>query len=789
MSPLPVPEIRLPEQWDADWISASDAVADPYAAPLLRREFPLRDDLQRATLHISGLGSHLCWINGMPASDALLAPGFTDYRCAAKASSIDVTEQLRGRPVGVVSVELGRGFFDMHTPEEWGWTTAPWRDRPRLTAELHLEYADGTQEVLATDDSWRCATGGLRFDSLYEGESWDETQVPQGWTGPGFDDSEWPAVHVEPRRPQAGTTHHRAAREVATRGLPLRESLAEPIRVIAHHEPTWTRLPDGRHVGDIGRVIAGWVRLEPQLGGRQELRITHGERLAEDGSVIAENRFITTGRFQRDEVILDGEPWEAHHSYKGFRYLEVEAVGADGGATDAGIGTDVRVIGCEAHADVPVTGTTSCSVPTLDWLDGAFTRTVATNLHWQLTDTPTYEKNGWTGDAQVALPAILTRFDVSRFFTSWLDDMLDAEREDGSLPVIVPSADWGFGDGQCAPAPEWTTLYPVLVDALVREYGLDLWPVHAEAVDRYLLRELERLDADGLAVGILGDYLSPGTGGPPPEDIRLASSLSLRRALDVVAASGHSAHVERFHAARAALADAVNHVFFGEATGCYGSRARRGSLAGDPRHGTDEFRQAPQVLALDAGIVADGQELRVLEALVGDIRARGGHHHVGTMGMARLCSVLVRGGYGELALEVATNPQPPSWEVWRRAGHSTLLEMWADPVRSRAHYFQGAGLRFVEDDLVGLERTADGWARFRVAPQIVPGIDHVSARRATDDGGVIRAGWRRQGDEVLVEVTVPNGAHAEVLLPDGRTIDAGPGEHRQILGPSERGWR
>jgi alpha-L-rhamnosidase len=835
-SPVPMSApSSLPDSWQAQWITASDDVADDVSAPLLRRAWRLPQRARSAVLHLSGLGTALCWINGRPASDERLAPGLSDYTVAARAVSWDVTAHVAGRTDVVVGVELGRGFFDLHTPEVWDWSIAPWRDRPRLTAELHVELEDGSTTILATDDTWRCATGGTRFDSLYEGETWDQTREPEDdWTMPGFDDAGWSPVLVRPAGLLAGVTHQRAAREIATTDLPLREAIAEPIRVQDRLELTWTRRADGSWVGDVGRVIAGWVRVVPLRAGRISLSIRHGEQLAEDGSVIAENRFIPTGRFQTDRLTLDGRPWEAHHTYKGFRYIQVsplDAAGPTGGVGQGPVpgdeadgggpgpvpadgdgdpgqptvrpGADVDILACEAHADVPVTGGISSSNPTLDWLDGAFARTVQTNLHWVLTDTPTYEKNGWTGDAQVALPAILARFDMSRFLVGWLDAMLDAQRADGALPVIVPSAGWGFAPGPCAPAPEWTTLYPVLVDALAREYAMGwLWDLHGGAVVRYLDHELDVLDEDGLAVGILGDYLAPGRGGEPPEDVRLESSLALRHALDVVVRADQdadgavldAASRARFAAARDALADAVNRVFLDVEVGAYSGRARHGRLAG--ASGTDAYRQAPQVLALDAGIVPTRLVPQVLGHLVEDLRRRGDHHDVGCLGMARLCSVLVRHGQGGLAMRVATNPTAPSWEVWRRAGHGTLLEMWIEPVRSRAHYFQGSGVRFVDEDLVGLTRLADGWRRFRLAPQIVDGIDRVEARRTTADGGEIRAGWHvldgaegeagsggesgMGGRRWRLAVTVPERAVAEVLLPDGRT--------EELAGPTAGEW-
>lgn len=758
----------LPEHWRAAWITAQVIAGEPHAAPVFRREWTLPSPVTTATLHLAGLGSANATINGQPIDDTHLGPGLSTYSVAARATTTDVSSLLADTEHVVLAVDLGRGFFDMHTPEVWQWSTAPWRDTPRLTAELHVQCRDGSTHVLITDEKWRTSVGGSRFDSLYEGETWDETREPKGWREPGFNDGSWPHAIKVADHPMAGRTNRRFAAEVATSGLPLREVIAEPIRVTQTIEPRWTTLTDGRMVGDVGRVVGGWARVTPIVDHPLDLSIRYGEQIAEDGSVIAENPFIPTGRFQRDDLVLVGRPWESRHTWKGFRYIEVSG---------ASVGTQVQVEARVAHADVLQTGGVDTSDVTLNWLNKAFVDTVKANLHWVPTDTPTYEKNGWTGDALVALPAMLTRFNLSCYLASWLDDFTDCQLADGSLPVIVPSAGWGYGWSPCSPAPEWTTCYPVLVDALVNEYGLDLWPLHRNGVVAYLRYELGRIDDDGAAVGILGDYLSPGTGGPPPEDVRVESSLALWHALDVTSrALADSPEELEFAEARDRLALAVNRTWFDAERGRYSPIALVGSRMQQSGESDDiGYRQTPNVLALDAGIVPEEHRDVVLQHLIDDIDARGGHHNVGCLGMSRLCSVLVRHGRGDVALRVATNRTGPSWEAWRLAGHQTLLEMWVDPVRSRAHHFHGAGLRFVEDDLVGLRRTAAAWKRFEVRPVPVDGLGHANCVR-----GDIRAGWSRAGECIVVRVTVPDVAVAVVILPSGTRHEVGSGQHEWI---------
>lgn len=45
-------------------------------------------------------------------------------------------------------------------PDRYGDRTAVW-------AELHVRYKDGTEEVIATDESWSVRTGQIRYSEIY----------------------------------------------------------------------------------------------------------------------------------------------------------------------------------------------------------------------------------------------------------------------------------------------------------------------------------------------------------------------------------------------------------------------------------------------------------------------------------------------------------------------------------------------------------------------------------------------------------------------------------------------
>ncbi|MVA77669.1 Bacterial alpha-L-rhamnosidase [Auraticoccus sp. F435] len=415
-APPPVAEVG----WQGDWIS--DGTDDP-AAPLLRCELTCDERVRSARLHVAGLGLHRTSLDGRPVTDARLESGLTAYDRRVLYSTYQL-ELTAGRHA--LGVELGRGFYAMTTPNVWRWEQAPWRGPRKLLLQLELlDSAGELVDVVSSGPQWRWRAGPTLFDSYYEGETFDARAVPAGWDEPGFDDADWAAVQLV--APPAG------------RLVPQRH---EPVRVVASHDVA--RWHGGRGSGrplvaEFDTMLAGWAELGVGAGlpAGTTVSLRFGEKLAGDGTVVAESDLVHSERFNVDQLITSGEPlsWEPRFSYKGFRYLQLDGVDDP---------TTVSLRARHAHNDVAVASTFSCSDPVLSWIDSAMRLTVRNNLHHVPTDTPVYEKNGWTGDAHVAARAMMSQFDLSRLLAKWLDDMADSQRADGLIPVVVPSPGWGY---------------------------------------------------------------------------------------------------------------------------------------------------------------------------------------------------------------------------------------------------------------------------------------------------------------------------------------------------------
>ncbi|WNO70724.1 family 78 glycoside hydrolase catalytic domain [Streptomyces sp. AM8-1-1] len=725
------PAVVLSPYGQGPWGTGVTVAVPELPAPLLRREFTLRKPVARARLHISGLAYYDAEINGRRVGRQVLDPGFTDYDETVLYAVHDVTGHLE-RGANAIGVTLGRGFYGMTTPNVWNWHRPPWHGEPRLLAQLEVDHPDGSRTTVATGPDWRITQGPTLSNSLYAGETYDARRAPRAWTKAGFDDSGWSAAGVQE----------------APKGT-LRAQPHDPIEIIETIRPTAvTELSPGVHVVDMGRTLAGWTRLTVTAPAGTTVRLIHGEKLKADGSVHAETGHVP-GRFQTDEYVCAGsgrETWEPRFSYKGFRYVQISGLPRRPEPDE--------VLGRVVHTRVDEVSEFRCSEPFYERLDKAMRRTVLNNLHGIPTDTPMYEKNGWTGDAQLGAPVMAYAFGVHRFLSKWLDDLADSQNTDGQLPVIVPSGGWGYGD--LGPSPEWTTVYPFVVREMYRVYGDDrIARQHWPALTRYLDWEISRLE-DGLAVTALGDYLPPGYGGNPPEDTRLTATAYLRRALlhtaemgDVI---GEAATAERYRESAERLRSAFNAAFLDPVSGHY-------RTAKDPG-----YRQTSNAIPLAFGLVPESARASVTRSLIDDIAARGSHLNTGALGTSVLLPALTAEGHADVAHAIATQKTYPGWGHWFEHGADTMWEMWPLDSRSRDHYFQGTVVQWLYENVAGLRPGDAGYRTFTVRPDARTGVTWARTAIRTVRGRV-SAGWQRSGRELRLTVEVPVGSQAEVHVP------------------------
>jgi alpha-L-rhamnosidase len=724
-------------------------------APMLRKSFRIEKPVARARLYASGLAYGRLLLNGTPVSDRLLDPAFTNYAKTVLYTTDDVARLLR-RGANALAVELGSGHFDDATRTwDWGWTDAEWRATPRLRLELHVSYGDGSEEVVASDGSWKTSDDGpRRYDSLYLGETYDARKERAGWTEPGFDDSAWTQARVVE----------------APAGVPRAQSL-QPIRVVAERPAgTRTEPAPGVVVYDIGQNLTGWAEIRVRAPAGTTVEVFYSEKRGSDGRASRDGNGLVHGQLQTDYYVARGsgeEAWTPAFSYKGFQYVQLGAPG--GQALPKGASATVaRVL--QVRSALPRTSSFESGQPTLDRIHRNTTWAVESNFHGVITDTPVYEKNAWTGDAHMTAGAATILFDTERLYRKLFQDMLDAQSSEGEVPLLCPSnRNYGYVGKPafkptdcCGATPTWDAFWFVVPWESYLRHGdvaaLELvYPAMRRYLDDWIPRWTGR-DGDAYAGTItsgLGDWL-------PPEGIPTINALTSTAyyarvvgiARDAARVLGRAADAERYQA----LHDRIKADF----------GARFLSPDGAYREKPEEpFLHTAQVLPLAFGLVPAEKRATLAARLAEDIRGpRGGNAWLGVLGATHVLPVLTAGGQHDVAFGFATQTDEPSWGYWTDvAGFTALGENWPADTRSRNHHFFGAIVQWLYEDLAGFRALEPGYRRIEFRPEIpAAGLDRVAASHESVRGTVATS-WRRTGGGLELEVTVPANATGRVYVP------------------------
>jgi alpha-L-rhamnosidase len=742
--------------WQAKWIGNGGKSGAP--APMLRKSFRAKSSITRARLYICGLGYYDCSLNGQKVGDHMLDPGYTNYDKRVLYVTYDVTRQIKDGE-NAIGVILGTGWYDVHTKAVWHFDQAPWRDRPKLLLQLVIDYADGSSDTIASDESWKTSTGAITFDSIYSGEHYDARLEKTGWDKPGFDDSAWKhAIVVN-----------------APKGKLVAQQMP-PIRATAQITPVKITQPKpGVYVFDMGQNFAGVPMLTAQAPAGTTVTMRCAERIDKDGMIDTHDVDVfvkqedATQTFQEDRYTFKGagvETWHPRFTYHGFQYVEVTGlpVGATLASPSCGQTlADARVAPTSLralfmHTDLEPAGTFECSNPLLNKIVSAARWSYLSNLMSIPTDCPQREKNGWTGDAHLACEQGLFTFDGAPVYTKWINDVQDAMRDDGDLPGIVPTGGWGYTLGAA-----WDSAF-FLIPAYLNEYAADerILTSHYPAMKKYV-DFVTRKSTDHIVNAPLGDWV--------PFEAKTSTELTTTayyfRDAQIVAhvakTMGNAADAKKYGDLADTIKSAFNKKFFDPKTGNYA-----------------EGTQTAQACALFFHLVPENERQRVFENLVKQIEARKDHLDGGILGAKYVMQVLLDHDRVDLAYKIATQTDLPSWGHWIQQGATTLWENW-DGSASRNHIMFGDVVAWMFKALAGIQPDPahPGFEHFFLRPHVVGDLTHVRAEHRTMHGTILSE-WTLKDGRVHLHIKVPVNTTATLTMPTlgpDRTLELESGEY------------
>ncbi|WP_409102185.1 family 78 glycoside hydrolase catalytic domain [Streptomyces galilaeus] len=807
-------------------------IANP--APVLRRAFtlPRGRHIATARLYLSAAGNVTFTVNGDPitvdgrpanrdrANVPRLLTDQSTYDRTVLYDTFDVTALLEAGRENVVAAELGRGWYGVTTPQEWYWHLAPYAGQPRLRAKLVVTHTDGSATTLVTDKDWLGTDGPTTFDSVYSGEKYDARRADElgEWRSAGYRTGrEWrPATVLIPPGSCAGPSpkYHGAlpATTVPEGFAPAvpRAHEAEPVLVGRTLHPvslTETAPGSGVWVLDYGQIMTGLVRLaltgvRPDKEGLT-LRIRGGNRVAGTGtsgsplSVEEENfqhdanlqtHYYTLGRRSR-------QTWEQQFSHFGFRYLEVMNLDAVlGRAPDLERDADVLTVGV-ARTGFARTGTFTTDNALLNRLQRNLEWAEQNNLVQKPTDTPSREKNGWTGDAMASSESESLTWDVNALFTTWLRHFPDNQISTGQLPMVVPLGKGGFGydrtpgwNAAWKAVPAWDSAYFVMPRELYTYYGNS--SLFAELYDHQdtLLKYYETLftaENDYRFEASLGAYSgaeSPGSNAV----ISLAFYIHFCDYMDEVGRGlGRTGRATHYAKLARTLRKAFIANYWDTSKGYFtqGSISSENALAiaFDLVPGSDLKSDDPRHLA---GTKTVEENRKALAKLLADrIVAADQHIQNDMYGSRYEFDILSEYGYTDIALEAVTRTGQPGYVDQIAKGATSLWEQWTDRLSVNHHYRSNVATWFYQG-LAGIKPTSTAYETLRIRPYIpsaavnsrVPAntddtdlapatLDHVSASIDTVRGKV-SSEWRRRPDgRIDLAVTIPYNTEAEIWVP------------------------
>ena len=399
--------------WRAKWITVGEDAPGRRKAAYVRRQFTVRAGLIEARLYQTAHGLYESFLNGHATDNDKFKPGLTSYYYRIQYQTYDVADLLNtGENVWKVILADGwwRGSTGGSIINNFGHTLD-------FLGQLELVYTDGTTEIIGTDEKFETSDGPLLAADMLMGDIYDARLRAENWH---------PVRLTECTSIVSGTM----AQLIASRSVPVREN--ERFEGKPFHDAS------GALILDFGQNIAGNVLMVLRnTRPGQLVRLTHGETLDHDGNFTIDNVnkcSLPIEAFQEVTYICKGAPEEVYQpsfSIFGFRYVKVEGYEND---IQAGDFTAVAI-----YSFMEETGDFRCSNPLITKLEENARWSDKRNYLDVPVDSPTRERNAWTGDAQIFVRTACTFMNGYAFYEKWLKDQTLEQFESGKVGITFPS--------------------------------------------------------------------------------------------------------------------------------------------------------------------------------------------------------------------------------------------------------------------------------------------------------------------------------------------------------------
>ena len=683
-------------------------------AVIFAKSYDIPKKVSRARAYASGLGVFSLEVNGAKVSENVLEPLQTDYNRSVIYSTYDITDCIGDDGKLRFEATVAGAMYDNPATDRYSKINTIF-GKKRFIMQALLEYEDGTSEILTTDDTWLVAPSPTVFASWYGGEDFDATYDISGWS---------------PARVSTSDVGRLTAR------------FSPPLKVVEKWKANnLQKLADGSYIVDFGTNIAGTYRFALKGERGDKIRLYPCEVLSPNGGHGQTNGSCGTPVY--DCYTFAGgdakEEWGPEFVYHGFRYLQIFGIDKYEPTAD-----DFTV--CVISSDVNKTGTFECSNPLLNTIHRITLRAIDSNLYSTLTDCPHREKLGWLEVPGLLYNTMAYNYDIAAWASKVCYDCRMGQHSDGFVPGVLPEypdfGEYWLGD------PSWGGTAIMLPYRHYMNHGdksiiTDNYVTMKRLMDYYETRVVDGL----LSINSLGDW----------------GAYDKETSVQFV----HNCVYYGLAKAMAEMADAIGESDDAEAYGAIAARVKEKTNSRYYADGVyDKGTQADYALPLYFGLVDEAHKADVAERMAQAVIANNGHLSTGEIALRPLILSLCEYGYGDLAMEMLTKTEYPGYGYFVEQGATSLPEHWNmdTAASSQNHCMMGHIEEWFYSVLAGITPLSPAYRTFAVKPFFSRKLDYAAAQVDTPFGE-ISSHWQRTDGKIHLQVEVPGGTLASILLP------------------------
>ena len=758
---------KMSESWLANWLSYQED-----ALPCVRfykKISLLGKNIRSARLYALGLGLYEVSIDNQKVGHEYLSPGYHSYDLIQQYQTYDVTNLLQVE--SELSFLVGNGWYRGRFVFEGGFENI-YGDKQKLIAELHIDYEDGSHEIIATNNTWKIENSLIQENSIYDGEAINYS------------------VSIKALKPI----------ELSDSKKLLKERIDPPTILLEEFKPRVFYDKENQLILDFGQEISGWICGEIPAG-KEEVTFQFAELIQEgvfykDNLRTAKQEFKILNTIQAVKV-------RPHFTYFGFRYVKVTGL-----SSLEAENFSAKVL----QSEMDDTFEFDSSHEKLNQLLRNIKWSQKDNFVSIPTDCPQRdERMGWTGDITIFSNTASYNMETRAFLEHYLKNLrLEQKQLDGKIPFFAPypkiSPFEGINPFLTGTASAiWGDAITVLPMTLYKHYhDKGILEVNIEAMVAWVNSIYKEDEAKGSKrlwhFGMqLGDWLALDTNIPgcvmgATDSVLIASiyyylsSKNTAVALKIL----NDDRADFYYHLSSEIKQAMIRMYFD-----YDELIDKpATLQSEVEQIRQEMIQAFGGFSIDTHTKtqtslamllryeiypSEQAKENLIVLLSEELEKNDGFLTTGFAGTPELPHALLENNLVDKAFDLLFKETTPSWLFEVNMGATTTWERWdsllpdgkisGTDMNSLNHYAYGAVEDFVIEKILGinLPDVRDEQAIYHIQPYYTDYLNWVSGKLKTSNG-FIELSWKREKNSIVIEIEVPTRTNITFIKLNGETI-------------------